>query len=124
MDLKFAQFKKVNIFAGRAFDEALSKKEAKTLIRVWSKQRKSPWRLNVQEVTMLVEFTDRILDWRRNIQREFTRLRVEKLRKKLGDAVENGDANAIRKVEKIRKAKALRYKKYRKDMRKRTVTSK
>ena len=114
----------MNIFAGRAFDEALSKKEAETLIRVWSKQRKTPWRLNVQEVTMLVKFTDRILDWRRNIQREFTRLRVEKLRKKLGDAVENGDANAKRKVEKIRKAKALRYKKYRKDMRKRTVTSK
>ena len=42
LDEKFAQYKKVNLFAGLAYHEALSKKEAKALIKLWGKARRVP----------------------------------------------------------------------------------
>ena len=45
LDKKFELFKKKNKFADDAYDDALSKKEAKTLIKVWSKARVVPWQL-------------------------------------------------------------------------------
>ena len=118
LDMKYAQYEKVNLFAGRAADEALSEMEGSTLIRLWRKQTQSPWKMNVQEVTDLVALTDKILSWRRNVQRERTRIRVERVRKKLRESGENGDTKALRKAMKIKKADALRSAKYRKRKRK------
>ena len=118
LDLKYAQYEEVNVFAGRAVDEALSDKDGNKLVRLWMKRRKSPWRMSFQEVTDFVAFADKILAWRRNDRRERTRVRVERLRKKLREAGENGEAKALRKVKKIKKAAAVRSADYRKRKRK------
>lgn len=109
LDKKFEVYKKVNLFTGEAYHDALSQKEAKRLIKLWGKERRTRWRLNVQDVKTLVHFSERILTWRRNRRRERTRLRVEKARGKL--------KNDPIKLKSIRKANALRTAKYR-EMRK------
>ena len=62
----------------------------------------------MQDVTKLVEFTEKILFWRKSDRRENARLRMEHLRKKLKEAANNGDAKALRKVKRKRKADAVR----------------
>merc|ERR1719285_1124122 len=96
LDLKFSQYKSVNLFTGRAYHAALSEDEARTLIKLWKKERKCPWTLKMHEVTKLVEFYEKILAWRRSDKREKARLRVKRARKKLKEAARNGDANAVR----------------------------
>ena len=86
LDKKFELYKKVNLFAGKAYHDALSQKKAKALIKLWSKARRVPWNLNVQDVSTLVKFYERIMEWRRNIRRELARIRKEKARRKLRDA--------------------------------------
>ena len=118
LDKKFALFKKVNLFTGDAYNEALSQKEAAKLIKVWTKARMVPKRLNVHEVLILVEFTEVILTWRENRDRELSRRRKEKARRKLKDDVRKGSRKALRKVESIKKADKLRSANYRKKKRK------
>ena len=108
LDLRYSQYKKVNLFAGRAYDEALSPGEANTLIELWNKEQKLPWTLTVKDVTKLAEFTEKILFWRRSDRRENARLRMERVREKLKEAAKNGDENALRKVKRKRKADAVR----------------
>ena len=97
LDLRFSQYKKVNLFTGKAHHAALSTGEAKILIELWNKEQKLPWTLTVQDVTKLVEFTEKILFWRKSDRRENARLRMEHLRKELKEAAKNGDAKALRK---------------------------
>ena len=118
LDKKFALFKKVNLFAGRAYHEALSKKEAATLIKVWNKARMVPKRLDVHEVSILVEFTEVILAWRENRTRELSRIGKERARLKLQDAVKKGCKEALIKVESVKKADRLKSAKYRSKKRK------
>ena len=113
LDLKFAQYKKVNLFAGRGIDEALSDKEGNTLINLWRKERMVPRKLRFRDVSTLVEFMERILDWRSRVRREKIRIRVERSRKKLLEASKNGDKEARRKVKNKKKTDALRSSKYR-----------
>ena len=109
LDLRYSQYKKVNLFAGRAYHAALSQEEANTLIKLWNKERKTPWSLKVDDVTKLAQFTEKILVWRRSDRKERARIRMEKSRKKLNEAAKNGDVNAIRKVKrKKKKTDALR----------------
>ena len=108
LDLRYSQYKKVNLFAGRAYDEALSPEEANTLIELWNKEQKLPWTLTVKDVTKLAEFTEKILFWRKSDKRENARLRMERVREKLKEAAKNGDENALRKVKRKRKADAVR----------------
>ena len=86
LDMKYSQYKSVNLFAGPAIDMALSYEEGDTLLKIWRKERTMPWPLKVYEVSALVEFTKRLLAYRRNFQREKTRIRVERARKKLREA--------------------------------------
>ena len=106
LDEKFTPFKKVNVFAGLAYHNELSKEEAKTLIRLWGKARRVPRRLSVQEVSTLVEFYERILSWRRRRRRELIRIRNEKARGKLRDVAKEGnvEAEALKKLRSIKKA--------------------
>ena len=53
LDLRYSKYKKVNLFAGRAYHAALSQEEANTLIKLWNKERKTPWSLKVDDVTKL-----------------------------------------------------------------------
>ena len=108
LDLRYSQYKKVNLFAGRAYDEALSPGEANTLIELWNKEQKLPWTLTVKDVTKLAEFTEKILFWRKSDRRENARLRMERVREKLKEAAKDGDENALRKVKRKRKADAVR----------------
>ena len=108
LDLRYSQYKKVNLFAGRAYDGALSPGEANTLIELWNKEQKLPWTLTIKDVTKLAEFTEKILFWRRSDRRENARLRMERVREKLKEAAKNGDENALRKVKRKRKADAVR----------------
>ena len=114
LDEKFALFKKVNIFAGLAYHNELSKEEAKTLITYWGKARRVPQRLYVREVLTLVEFYERIMSWRRRRRRELTRIRNEKARGKLRDAAKEGNVKAILKLRSIKKADVAKSAKYRK----------
>ena len=98
LDLRYSKYKKVNLFAGRAYHAALSQEEANTLIKLWNKEQKTPWSLKVDDVTKLAQFTEKILVWRRSDRKERARIRMEKSRKKLNEAAKNGDVNAIRKV--------------------------
>ena len=120
LDEKFTQFKKVNVFAGLAYHNELSKEEAKTLIRLWGKARRVPRRLSVQEVSTLVEFYERIMSWRRRRRRELTRIRNEKARRKLRDAAKEGNVEALKKLRSIKKAdvaKSANYRKAKKEVR-------
>ena len=47
LDEKFALYKKVNLFTGEAYHDALSQEEAKVLIKLWGKARRVPQRLEV-----------------------------------------------------------------------------
>ena len=108
LDMKYSQYKSVNLFAGPAIDMALSYEEGDTLLKIWRKERTMPWALKVHEVSALVEFTERLLAYRRNVRREKTRIRVERARKKLREAANKGDAMALRKVKKKKKDDVLR----------------
>ena len=50
----------------------------------------------------LVDFAERVRKYREAYQREKSRQRLERARKKLQEAAENGDSVAIRKIKKIR----------------------
>ena len=98
LDMRYSKYKKVNLFAGRAYHAALSPEEANTLIKLWKKELKTPWTLKVHDVTKLAEFTEKILVWRRGDRKERARMRMEKAREKLKKAAKNGDVHAIGKV--------------------------
>ena len=84
------------------------------MITVWGKARRVPRRLDVQEVSTLVEFYDRIISWRKRRRRDLTRLRKERSRRKLRDVAKEGDAKALLKLQSIKKADAKKSAKYRK----------
>ena len=112
LDRKFALSKKVNLFADKAYDNALSEKEAEALIKIWSKARSVPWNLTVEDVSTLVELYERIMEWRRLRRRSLGRVRKERARKKLRAAAKEGNAEALMKVESIKKADRVKSAKY------------
>ena len=56
----------------------------------------------------IVAFSERICAWRKNVSREKIRIRAERARDKLREAVKKGNAMAIKRVRKIKKADALK----------------
>ena len=112
LDKKYAQYKKVNIFAGSAVDKALSDKEGDLLVALWLKERSNPRKLYVHQVSALVELTEIILQWRRN-RREKTRIRNERARRKLRDEAKKGNEEAQMKLQSIKQADVLKAEKYR-----------
>ena len=114
LDKKLELYKKSNLFAGNAAVEALSDKEADTLVELWRKARYVPRKLTVHEVSSLVKFSEILFEWRRNKRREQTRLRKEQARRKLREAAKKGNREAVLKLESIKKADVLKSAKYRK----------
>ena len=82
LDQRLARYKKLNVYAGNAVTEVLSKKERKLLVDLWHKERLKPSKMYVQEISTLVELSERIVAWRKRCRREKTRIRVERLRRK------------------------------------------
>ena len=102
LDKKYEEYKKINVFAHSAADKALSEKENDMLVKLWCKFRARPWKMYTQEVSTLVELSERVTAWRKNRKREKTRIRNERRRNKLRDAAENGDAAAVTKLQKMK----------------------
>ena len=124
LDKKFADYKKVNVFAGLAVDKALTDNEGDILVELWLKERTTPRKLYVHEVLTLVKFSEIILEWRRKKKREKTRIRKERERRKLRDEAKKGIEKAEMKLQLIKKADRLKAEKYRKLQRKMRVKSK
>ena len=98
LDKRYMQYKKLKIFAGDAVNEALSDKEGDMLVTLWCKENVKPWRMTTQEIKQIVEFSERVIFWRKNRRREKTRIRVVRLRKKVRNAANNGDVGAAKKT--------------------------
>ena len=113
LDKKYLAYKKMNIWRGPAVSGALRGDEVDTLVDLWKKEKICPWKMSVQDVLAIVAFSERIFAWRKNVSREKTRIRAERARDKLREAVKKGDAKAIKRVRKIKKADALKSAKYR-----------
>ena len=110
-------YRKLSVFSGNAVDVALSDKEGTLMVDLWIKERTVPWKMRTQEVLTLVELSERITAWRKSRRREKTRIRNERLRKKLRNAADNHDKAAVKKLKQIKKAAALNSKTYRKKKR-------
>ena len=83
-----------------------------SLIYLWIKDQRTPWRLTVQDVSILVELSARISLYRINLKRENARLRKERSREKMRNAARAGDPEACRKIKKIKKVDTKRVAKY------------
>ena len=114
LDEGYIVYRKLKIFAGDGVEEALSDKEGTLLVKLWCKEKSTPWKMFKQEVSTLVKFSERVIAWRANRSREKSRIRNERLRKKLRKGAENNDAGAVAKLEKTKKAAIVNSANYRK----------
>ena len=112
LDKKYSEYKKLNLWRGVGLSRALSKEEGDSLIDLWNKDQRTPWRLTVQDVSILVELSARISLYRINLKREKARLRKERSREKMRNAARAGDPEACRKIKKIKIADRKRVAKY------------
>ena len=48
LDKRYSLYKKKNIFAGNAVDNALSDEEGDLLVKLWCKERSTPWMMYTQ----------------------------------------------------------------------------
>ena len=117
LDRRYLQCKKINIFAHGAADKALSEKELDLLIKLWCKRRARSQQMKTQEISTLVDLYERVTAWRKNRKSEMSRIRNERRRNKLRDAAKNGDAGAVTKLQKKKKADRLYAQNYRKKKR-------
>ena len=86
-----------------AVNEALTQEEVKIMIFLWKREQRTPWKLSVSDVSTLVAFTARIISYRKSMVKEKARQRKERERKKVVDAANIGDQEAIRKIERKKK---------------------
>ena len=84
--------------------EVLTDKEVKTLGKLWCKEKLLFSKLTKEDVLRLVDFAERVRKYREAFKREKSRQRMERARKKLQEAAENGDSVAIRKIKKNQKS--------------------
>ena len=116
LDKRYDQFRKMRIWSGPAYSEALSEKEVDILIKVWRIYSIRPRRLCVGDVLKVVGFADRVREYRIRVKRIRARTRKVKSRRKLAAAVKKKDPRAIIKFENIRKSAAKRASKRRESM--------
>ena len=90
LDEKWKKFKTKRIFTGDAWSEALTEEEFENLAKIWRKKRCKPWKLTFREVSIYVEQSKRIFDYRKRVQRERARLRKHRSREKIRAAAKQG----------------------------------
>ena len=112
LDRNFSTYKKLSLWSGDGISCALSEEDANSLIDLWKKEQRTRWLLTVRDVSTLVELSARISSFRMNMKKEKARLRKERSRKKLRNAAKEGDINACRKTEEIKKGDRERATKY------------
>ena len=103
-DEKWEKHKRMQVFTGLAWDEALNQEEVDTLYEIWKKKRLKPYQLTFEEVSTFVKLADKISDYRYRVTLENTRLRMHRSRKRLKEAVEAGDPSAVERFEVIKKS--------------------
>ena len=104
LDKRYSEYKKLNLWSGLGLSCALSKEEGDSLIDLWQKDQRTPWKLTVQDVSTLVELSARISLFRNHMKREKARLRKDRSRKKMRKAAREGDQEACKQIQKIKKA--------------------
>ena len=104
LDQKYEEYLRMRVWRGNAMDELFSEDEFQTLLKLWRKETLLPAKLNVEDVSRLVEFAGRIRAYRAAKEREKCRQRMERARKKLQMAAEKGDSEAIKKIESRKKS--------------------
>ena len=105
LDKKWEQFRTIHVFKGLGFSEALIREEQDTLLKIWRIKKLRPWKLTFGDVSTWVKLSERIVDYRKRVQRGNARLRNSRARKKLKAAARQGDDAAKEKIESIKKSK-------------------
>ena len=83
LDEKLEAFRKKRPFAGDAHLNALTETEIDKMGKLWWKQKSTPFRMTVLEVTTLLEMFDRITAWRESMKGEKARIRRKSFGRKL-----------------------------------------
>ena len=112
LDKEFSKYKRMRLWSGSALDEELTEDEAKTLVRLWKKEKITPRKLSVEDVKALVGFACRIRGYRTRVKKEMSRRRKERARAKLRKAAWSGDAEAKKKIENIKISDRKKFSKY------------
>ena len=53
LDKKMRMYKKISVWSGPAISEALTGEEIKIIVTLWGKEKQTPWKLSVQDVSTL-----------------------------------------------------------------------
>lgn len=114
LDKRFDEVKKMRLWSGTACCKALKKEEVDMMIKLWRKETFTHSELCADDVSELVNFAERIKEYRKCIRRNKSRLRQMRYREKLETAAKLKDPEAVRKVENIKTAGRLRHVKRRK----------
>ena len=118
LDKEFMKYKRMQLWSGKAL-EVLTDEETDIMAKLQRKEKLTPRKLTVQDISKLVEFAARIRAYRVAAQREKSRVRMERAREKLRKAAEQGDLFAIRKIENIKKTDRKKNAKYYKEKKRR-----
>ena len=113
LDIEFKRYKRMRIQRGNAILEVITKEEEKIMGELQRKEKLTPRRLTVQDVSRLVDIAGRVREYRVAAAREKCRQRMEKSRNKLIEAAKQGDVKAIRKRKKRKVSERKRVAKYR-----------
>ena len=108
LDKEYDLYKTMRLWRGNAMSRALSEEEIDVLVCLERKERETPMKLSVQDVSTLTEFSGRISLCRQGISREKTRIRKEREREKLREAAKKGCSKAKRKLKNQKVAGAKR----------------
>ena len=109
VDRKLERYRKMRLWRGNAINEVFNDEEFNAFAELWRKEGQGLQKLTVNEVSKLLEFADDIIAWREVAQRESSRKRMDRSRKKLRKKAKNGDSVAIRKIERVKKSAKKRW---------------
>ena len=104
LDKEWTKYRRVRVFNGDAWRAALTQKEEDILLRIWRKKRLNEWTLTFREVSTWVELAGKIIEYRKNVQRENARLRKYRSRERLKAAARKGDKVAKERIKAIKKS--------------------
>ena len=102
LDKKWGKYRRMLIWAGDAWREALSKKEEDDLLEIQKIKRLKPRALTFGEVAAYVELAEKIYDYRYRVKVERGRLRKAKSRKKVKAAAKQADQSIVIESETIK----------------------
>ena len=102
LDEKLVAYTKKRPFAGDAILNVLTETVIGKMGKLWWKQKSTPFRMTVLEVTTLLEMVTRITAWRKSMTSEKARTRMENFRRRVSEAARKGDPKARKKLKSIK----------------------